>query len=124
MKFRSPTDQPVHLSLTSGHVAQVGAELTEIDPRFHREAIANGCIPEGVADEKEQERTGNFNRAAEINKAIEAMLDGTDKNDFTGDGKPDTRALSKRVGFTVSREERDEAWKPFEESTSPDTKTE
>ena len=45
MKFRSPTDAPVHLALTSGHAAVVGPDPVELDARWHRVAIARGCAP-------------------------------------------------------------------------------
>ena len=45
MKFRSPTDAPVHLALTSGHTAVVGPHPVELDARWHRVAIARGCAP-------------------------------------------------------------------------------
>ena len=45
MKFRSPTEEPIHVSLVTGHTALVTAEGVELDPMFHREAISKGAIP-------------------------------------------------------------------------------
>jgi hypothetical protein len=47
MKFRSPTEHPVHLALTSGHTAVVGPDPVELDARWHRVAIERGCVPAG-----------------------------------------------------------------------------
>lgn len=107
MKFKAPGDKPVHLALTSGHTAIVGIEDTELEARFHREAIAHGCIPHGAAEEEPMEGGTSFDRKRVITEAMNAMLDGAEEGDFTADGKPDTRKLSARVGFTVDRHERD-----------------
>lgn len=106
MQFKAPGDKPVNIALTNGHTAVVDVEFGELDARFHREAIALGCIPFGTAKE---EVTGGqtFDRRQVIIDAINAMLDGASEGDFTGDGKPDLRKLSARAGFTVDRSERD-----------------
>lgn len=107
MKFKAPGSEPVKLALTTGHTALIGPEFEEIEPRFHREAIAAGCIPYGAKDEPPLEGANGFDRKKVITEAINAMLDGAEEGDFTGDGKPDTRKLSAKVGFTVDRHERD-----------------
>lgn len=109
MKFRSTTGEEVHISLTTGHTAVIGVELTELEKKFHKEAIARGCLPEGV-DEDEPEQATGFNRVDAITKAMNAMLDGGDEGDFTKAGKPDLSRLNARVGFTVSRSEADGIW--------------
>lgn len=112
MKFRSPTDQPLHVALTTGHTCVVSPEGNEIDQMFHREAISRGAIPGSVTAEEEAHGgpgTG-FDRKAVISAAMKAMLDGNDEDDFTNDGKPDMRKLKARVGFNLSREEADAVW--------------
>lgn len=109
MRFKSPTSKPVQLALLNGHTAVVGPEYAELDQRFHREAIAQGCLPAGVSEEEVAEVPG-FNRADAIKAAMEAMLNGSDEGDFTGDGKPNLTKLSAHVGFTVDRSERDTLW--------------
>jgi hypothetical protein len=80
-----------------------------LHPNFHREAIALGCMPEGV--ERATPETGKaFDKTSAIIEAMYKMVDEANDAEFTGDGKPKTDAVSKRVGFTVSREERDNAW--------------
>jgi hypothetical protein len=47
MKFRSPTETTIHLSLTSGHTFVVGPTPVEVSPEFHVCAIQKGCEPIG-----------------------------------------------------------------------------
>lgn len=109
MKFFPPTDEAVQIGLTSGHMAIVEATGTELHPSFHKEAIARGCMPEGIGRAPQEPAVG-FDKMATIIEAMQAMVDDGIEAEFTGDGKPDVRALSKRVGFTVSKGERDGAW--------------
>ena len=44
MKFRSPSDQPIHIALTTGHTAVVPPDGVELDPMFHKEASARGAV--------------------------------------------------------------------------------
>lgn len=110
MKFRSPTQDPVHLALTSGHTHVVGPELGEVDDRFRKEAIAQGCLPEGVGDDEESEESKAFDRKKVIGDALNSMLSGNDPADFTQDGKPSIARLSAKAGFQVSRSEADAVW--------------
>ena len=107
MRFKAPGNEPVFLSLTSGNTAVVGVDYTELEPMFHREAIAAGCLPFGVEAPAPVVAEPTFDRKKVITDAINAMLDGAEEGDFTGDGKPDVKKLSARVGFTVDRKERD-----------------
>lgn len=109
MKFRSTTGEEVHISLTTGHTAVVGVELAELEKRFHKEAIARGCLPEGVEDDAPAAPDG-FDRVKVITAALNAMTDGSDEGDFTAAGKPVLAKLNARVGFTVSRSEADAIW--------------
>lgn len=120
-KFVSTTGEPVHLALLNGHTASVGTQPTPLHPRFHREAVIKGCLPEGfdralaVGDENNFEAT----RDEVILKHIAAMVDEatadpTQQNTlFTGDGRPDATILSQRCGFQVRAQERDLAWEKY-----------
>lgn len=110
MKFRSPTNEPVSLGLTTGHTAVVGVEYTEIDARFNREAIAAGCIPEGVETPPKADDVPNFDRKQVIINAMNDMMDGAVEGDFTRDGKPAIERLTARIGFNIDRAERDAVW--------------
>lgn len=48
MKFRSPTELPIHLALTSGHTFVVGTEPVDVPNQFLRHAVTEGCIPVGA----------------------------------------------------------------------------
>ncbi len=111
MKFRSTTEEDVHIALTSGHTAVVGVEPTELAKMFHKEAIARGCLPEGVdADEPIAPAGAAFNRVEAITKAMNEMLDGQVEGDFTAAGKPVLAKLNARLGFNVPRSEADSIW--------------
>lgn len=109
MKFYPPEGQPVQIALTTGHIAVIEATGTELETKFHREAIALGCMPEGIERETPQEGKA-FDKMSAIVEAMQMMVKEPNAADFTADGKPKTDAVSKIVGFTVSREERDNAW--------------
>lgn len=109
MKFFPPADEAIQIGLTSGHMAVIEPGGSELHPSFHREAIARGCLPEGI-DRAPQEPAQAFDKMAAIIEAMHKMVDEGNEADFTGDGKPKTDAVSKLVGFTVSRDERDTAW--------------
>ena len=109
MRFRSVTGGDVALALTSGHTAVVTPQGVEIDPRFHKEAIAQGCLPEGI-DETHEDTKPGFNRKQVIVDALNAMLAGSDPEDFTKQGKPALGKLIAKVGFTVDRSEADAIW--------------
>lgn len=118
MKFVPPTEQPMHIALTSGHTHVIefnGGEGTETPALFVREAIARGAEPVGV--EKAAPLEGkSFDRSQAIKDAINKMLDDpADEDYFTAAGLPDLRKLNTLVGFKVDR---DEANKLFEEVTA------
>lgn len=108
MKFRSPTETPVHISLLSGHTCLIGKDLVEVEQRFVRQAIADGCLREG--EEPAANGPADKTKADLVLDAVRAMVAEAKEEDFNNDGKPDLRKLSKRAGFEVSRDERDTAW--------------
>ncbi len=121
MKFYPPNgEKSLTVGLTSGHMAVIPAEGIELEGRFHKEAISRGALTESMrndvlAQDPAADEVGSFNRKDAIAKAMNIMLAVADKDEFTNDGKPDTRALSKRCGFTVTRDERDEVWEEVAE---------
>lgn len=108
MKFRSPTETPIHIGLLSGHTCLIGPELVEVPQMFHRQAVAKGALPEGVEPDPVAGKSDTKHDL--ILKGIRAMVKDENDGDFNQDGKPDTRKLSARVGFTVSSDERNTAW--------------
>lgn len=108
MKLYAPTDAVVSIGLTSGHMLVITREGTDTPLMFRREAIARGCLtsPDEVVRDTENEEPA-FDRNKVITEALRAMLDGDNEHDFKQDGTPNLNALSKRVGFTVQRDEAD-----------------
>lgn len=128
MKFRSPTETPIHVALTTGHTAVIPQEGVELAPMFHREAISRGAIPGSLTNEEALLLSGNsaantlasntpppgFDRNAEIRKVIESMLAGSNEGDFNNDGKPSMAVVNKLLGFQASRSEVDAVWTAME----------
>lgn len=114
MRFRSPTDAHIRVALTSGHVAIIGEEWQELDPMFHREALAQGAqvdktqISNAVAPPIAASDGGAakvHDTETEIHKAIVTMLERDDDGDFVkGSGNPNLKAVEKLVGFRVERD--------------------
>ena len=109
MKFRSTTGEDTYLALTSGQTAVVTVAGIELEQRFHKEAIAQGCLPEGI-DDTPEDATPQFDRKQVIADALNGMLAGSNEADFTAQGKPSLAKLNERLGFTVSRSEADAIW--------------
>lgn len=115
MKFKSPTDDAVQLSLTSGHTCVVEPDGTDIDPRFHREAISKGCIPVGVEmPEIAPPAPPQFDRKQVIADGMRAMLESDEEGMFTAAGKPNMKKLDAMIGFRTEREEVDAIWAEVE----------
>lgn len=113
MQFKAPGDEPMSITLTSGHTAVVSnTKHTELEQRFHREAIARGCMPKGVK-EVVDDQLPQFDRKKAILDAIDGLMETTDEANFTGDGKPNATKLSEIVGFTVSSDERNTLWDEY-----------
>jgi hypothetical protein len=110
MRFKSPTEQPIFLALTSGHTCTIGPEYVEIDERFHRQAVVHGAIPEGTEHVRSADAVPEPTRRELLLAAVRQMVNEARPEDFTADGKVNANALSQRVGFTVSSSERDSAW--------------
>lgn len=132
MKFHSPTQDPLHVALTSGHTAVVTYEGVTLDPMFHREAVSRGAIPESmfpgfagggadgrldlgalpqpVVDSFTDPNNANVARAATIRATLTQMMDGSNEGDFNTDGKPNLGRLKARLGFEITREEADAAF--------------
>lgn len=116
MKFRSPTDEPMHVALTTGHTCVIPPEGVDLEPMFQREAIARGAL----AGDEVAPVAGSapqFDRKQAIADAINALMDGEDQDAFNDDGKPNLKKLNARLGFQASRTEVDAV---FEEMTKHD----
>lgn len=109
MKFFAPTEQPLHIALTSGHTAIVVKEGTDLPAIFHREAMARGALMEAGSGDADL-RALQMTRTLTIRDALVAARDSNAEDAFNKDGSPDLRKLIAKVGFQVSREEVDAIW--------------
>ena len=112
MRLRSPSNQDLHIGLTSGHTLVIPAtdEGVDVPVHFRREALARGAVPPGEVIDPEKPKATGFDRAEAIRGVLNDMLDGGSEDDFTAAGKPDLRKLNARLGFQASREEVDKIW--------------
>jgi hypothetical protein len=91
----------VHKTLVNAAIA-IGAEMADgskYDP-LPPDKVADS-VPEGD-DRKKQ-----------ILATIEKMVLRNERNDFNGSGVPDLRRMQPLLGFDITREERDAAWKEY-----------
>ena len=117
MKFKSTTGEDLPIALISGHTAVVTPEGVMLDKRFHKEAIARGCVVVGLEDDEPVKGDKPpFNREAHIEKVIRDMLESSDDSYFTQQGLPKAEKLNELCGFTVSKEERETIWTKVESS--------
>lgn len=114
MKFRSPTAEPVFLALHTGHTAVVTREWAPLDPIFHTSAFEKRCEcdKEGViapTDVPVQGAAVSDSRFASIDDhyrvALKTMLERSEEGDFTADGLPNIKAVSKVCGFGAVKED-------------------
>lgn len=113
MKFRSPMAEPIRVALLSGHTAIIGSEWRELDPIFHREALAKGaqCDKTEIENPDVPVRASKegadkvIDEATEIRKALIAMLSRDEKGDFVAStGLPNLKTVEKLAGFRVEKE--------------------
>ncbi len=109
MKFRSPSDEPIHVALLTGHTALITPDGVELPPIFHKEASARGAIAFDAGPASAVVES-TVDRQAALTAVIKAMLDGSAEGDFNADGKPNLGRLKDRLGFAITREEADAAF--------------
>lgn len=114
MKFRSPTDNPIRVALLSGHTAIIGREWRELDPIFHRDALALGAQADATEIQNPSVKVAASEAGlakvtdaeSEIRKALIAMLERDQEGDFVAStGLPNLKALEKEVGFRPDKEQ-------------------
>lgn len=128
VRFVSRSGGPTLVALLSGHTISISHEQpgTPLPERFHKAAMARGCVPAAVAaqlDEASTESTelpeNRVNKQEVLINAISQMVqeasESTEKQKalFTNDGKPSATVLASRVGMQVTSGERDSAWEQF-----------
>lgn len=109
IKFRS-TGEPIRVALTTGHVTWIYSDWTEIEPRFHKHALAAGAISQEFPQEEAPKLDAPID--VSMNDAIKAamlkMLDRIghpgSEADFTLHGWPSTPIVNKLAGMNAERE--------------------
>lgn len=117
MRLKSPTEKPIHVALTSGHAIVVGPQARDVPQMFRREALAAGCVPEGVSAEDLDDSpppAAGKDREAVLVGAIKRMLADDNATDFTASGLPKRNKLSSLAGWNVTAEELTAAWQVIE----------
>ena len=143
MKFRAVRGS-VRLASTSGHVVIVTEGWTEVPDCLEKEALANGCISQEMANailgqnsenwvppDQNTDETGTqgnnepgtdpqdeikAKRINDIVRAIETMAKENNPKYFTKRGEPNKVHLKNFVGYQFSEEEYEEAWGKIKEA--------
>lgn len=122
-EWYSPTGEDIRVTLPDGSVALVPAEEENARPlpaKFNRAAHFAGCLmvggatKEALAGPSVPKSDDQFSRneliQAQIRMAMKAdPSDAAFENAFTGQGIPQVKWLTARLGFAVDASERDEA---------------
>lgn len=110
MKFRHKEGK--RLSLTTGHVAHVGTDWTDLHPRFREAAMKAGCevdlqtIPDlrHESDPPPPSRTLQSDETVSILRtALIRMIERGSADDFTASGLPNLNTLRKEAGIDVEK---------------------
>lgn len=120
MKFRH--SDGVRVALISGHVTSIGPDWRELDPIFHREALAKGCEcdqssirTQDLSPQAGEGAVVNFDEAGAIRVALIRMIERNGNGDFTGSGAPNLKVLAKEAGFKIDKEIAMRVWHELEE---------
>ena len=112
MKLKSPTDEPICVSLTNGTGIRVPPEGRDVPSEFFKAAVLNGAVPmddDGKALESNVIKPDHDATIAAIVGGIKIML-VDNPNDFVSSGLPNRKTLGKIVGFQVEAADLDNAW--------------
>lgn len=115
----------VHASTLGLAIEFKKGEPTWVPKEMWPEIVAIGGIPEDeVVYEQERKAPEVPNdpevRQALITEAFEKILAKNDREDFTSGGAPHMKTIAKIVGFSISAQERDDAWLAFKQAGQDD----
>lgn len=121
-QFYSPDGTPIRVCMPGGHVAIVDENPRPLPQSMWKAAAREGCLTTDMpAAERMKAPTPGiefepFERRAAIKAAIERAYNMEDdaegfEDAFTANGLPNINWLSRELGFTVERPERDEMWR-------------
>ena len=109
------------IAILSGHSICIygvfpedGKPGTPVPVKFRKQALEAGCNPVGFTVEDEEADPDT--KSALILKAIEAIVERNNADDFNGDGRPSLKTVKAQVGFGLTASELNAAWESFEKS--------
>lgn len=114
MRFRSPSDKPIRVATTDGHIAIIKKDWRELPEALHAEAVAKGAQQEGQprpplkpapakAGPNASNQVVDYDTA--YREALTTMITRDTKGDFTRDALPNIAVVSKLCGFTAVKED-------------------
>lgn len=110
-----------HLANTDGHSCVIykvspddNKPGTIIPERFRKLAVGEGCGVVGL--DFNDDKGSGANKTDLVIAAIAAVLERQVADELQGDGRPKVAAVSKQVGFKVTKPEFDAAWPQYVES--------
>lgn len=111
MKFRAPSGS-IRVSNIFGHAAIVGEDWIDLPEVLHRDAMSAGCICEQNVVETKAPKAETaadapkqvVDEATVIREVLEVMLVRNEDGDFTADGTPNAKVVSKLAGMNVRKE--------------------
>ncbi|MFZ4537157.1 hypothetical protein [Propionivibrio sp.] len=112
MKLKSPTDEPICVSLTNGTGIRIPPEGRDVPSEFFKAAVLNGAVPmedDGKALEQNVIKPDHEATIAAIVEGVKTML-VDNPNDFVSTGLPNRKVLGKVVGFSVDAADLETAW--------------
>jgi hypothetical protein len=115
--FKSASGEPIRVALLSGHTTIIRDDWIELDPMFHREALANGAITNEMQTVPQvvpiAEAVEHSDRDL-IRQALQQMLERSQPDDFTRAGLPDLTATRALVGKRVAKEDIYAVWQAMQ----------
>lgn len=119
MKFILHRDH-VHASTMGLSIEFKKGEPTLVPKEMWPEVVAIGAIPEDEAGYEGERKVDAVPTDPEVRQqaiigAFEKILSKNDREDFTSGGAPHMKTIAKIVGFSISANERDEAWLTFKQ---------
>lgn len=113
------------LRSTLGHIINFEADKeTHVPPALVKEALSIGAEEVGgktkVLDDETPENVipSGDERNELIFKAMAALIEKNEREDFTGSGAPQVTAIEKIVGFDIDAKERDKLWVEYREKVA------
>ena len=101
---------------------------TWVPPMIHAEAMKYGAVPVDPKEDLEMEKAPerpkvitNEDRHEALLKACKYLKEVNDGDDFGANALPKVKALNAVVGFDVSAQERDKAWREIMQVGNPET---